>query len=155
MAKPNNVAAINHVKLQQIKSDSKTMSISKLAGTYGIGYAAAKNAVAAKNLTDFKQRMADYNAAEAKKNAERRAAKRQNAKAQAAAAEKVVDNITKPYTDQEVKTLIDGLLRHTASLEERLQTVINLLIDSDDNVVKRIYNLENKKGKLRRFLERF
>lgn len=155
MAKPNNVATINHVKLQQIKSDAKTMSISKLAGTYGIGYAAAKNAVEAKNLTDFKQRMASYYENEKRAAAERRKAKKQNAKAQEKAAEKVVKDITEPYTPEQTKVLIDGLIRHCNNLEERLQTISSLLVESDDNVVSRIYKLENKKGVVRRFLEKF
>jgi transposase len=155
MAKKNNVAAIDHVKLQQIKSDSKTMSITKLAGTYGIGYAAAKNAVEARNLKDFKERMAAYNAAEAKKNAERRKAKTQNQASVKKTAEQIVSNAKQTYSKREVKTLIDGILRHTASLEERMQTMVSLLIESDDNVVSRIYKLENKKGRVRRFLERF
>lgn len=155
MAKQGNIKTMDHVKLQQIKSDSKTMSITKLAKAHSIGYAAAKNAVQARNLKHFKELMASYNTNEAKASQQRRAAKKQNDKAQGKAAEKVVENATQTYSDQQVKALIDGLVKHTGNLEERLQTVVSLLVESDDNVISRIYNLETKRGFIRRFLERF
>lgn len=155
MTKKNNVGKIDHVKLQQIRNDKKTMSITAIAKKYGIGYAAAKNATESKSLSEFKRRMASYNAAEARAEVNRRAARKQNTKAQQQAAEKLVDNATKLYTEQQVKVLIDGLVAHTQNLDERLQTVVSLLVESDDNVVSRIYKLENRRGIVRRFLERF
>lgn len=153
--KKNNVATIDHVKLQQIKSDNKTMSRTKLAKKYGISYAAAKNAVEARNLKDFKARMANYNKVEAAAAISRRNAKKQNTKAQVKAGAKVVENAQDVYTPQQAKVLIDSLRKHAANLEDRVQTISSLLVESDDNVVSRLYRLENKRGIVRRFLERF
>ena len=155
MSKKNNVATIDHVKLQQIKSDNETMSRTKLAKKYGISYAAAKNAVDARNLKDFKTRMANYNKVEAAAAANRRNAKKQNTKAQEKAGAKVVENAQDVYTPQQAKVLIDSLRKHTANLEDRVQTISSLLVESDDNVVTRLYRLETKRGIVRRFLERF
>lgn len=154
MGKKNNVAAINHVTLQQIKSDSKNTSLTKLAKKYGIGYAAAKNAVAAKNLTDFKQRMTEYNTQQALASNARRAEKKQNDKAKAEAAEKIKASAN-TYTDKQVKGIIDGLVVHVDNLEERIQTLTSLLITSEDNLVTRVYNLEGKRSAVRRFLDKF
>lgn len=154
MSKKNNVAAINHVTLQQIRNDKKAMSITAIAKKYGIGYAAAKNASESKSLSEFRRRMETYNANEAKANKARRAAKRNNEGQKAKAAEKVKD-LGYAYTPAQVKQKIDALERHAANLEERLQTVVSLLIESDDNVVTRLYRLESRKGLVRRFLERF
>lgn len=154
MSKKNNVAAVNHVTLQQIRNDKKTMSITAIARKYGIGYAAAKNACESKSLSEFKRRMISYNANEAKAAAARRKAKKNNEGAKQKAAEKVAD-LGYAYTPAQVKQKIDQLQKHAANLEERLQTVVSLLIESDDNVVSRIYRLEKRKGFIRRFLERF
>jgi len=153
--KQSNYGKINHVTLQQIRNDKKTMSTTAIAKKYKIGYAAAKNASVSKSLSEFKRLMTNYNANEAKASQERRKAKKQNNKAQAKAADKVVANAQDVYTPQQVKLLIGDLIKHTQNLEERLQTVVSLLVESDDNVVTRLYKLENSKSVVRRFLERF
>jgi Spy/CpxP family protein refolding chaperone len=152
MSKKNNVAAINHVTLQQIRNDKKTMSITAIAKKYGVGYAAAKNATESKSLSEFRRRMASYNANEAKANQERRKAKKQNTKAQVKAAEKITAPV---YTPEQATAHINSLLQHVGNLEDRVQTISSLLVESDDNVVTRLYRLENKRGLVRRFLERF
>ena len=106
-------------------------------------------------IKDFKTRMANYNKVEAAAAANRRNAKKQNTKAQEKAGAKVVENAQDVYTPQQAKVLIDSLRKHTANLEDRVQTISSLLVESDDNVVTRLYRLETKRGIVRRFLERF
>jgi hypothetical protein len=96
--------------------------------------------------------MASYNANEAKANQERRKAKKQNTKAQVKAAEKITAPV---YTPEQATAHINSLLQHVGNLEDRVQTISSLLVESDDNVVTRLYRLENKRGLVRRFLERF
>lgn len=150
--KQSRVNAMDHVTLQQIRNDKKTMSVTAIAKKHKIGYAAAKNATESKSLSEFKRRMATYNANEAKASKARRAAKQNNKAAVEQAAEKIKEPV---YTDRQATHHINSLLNHVANLEDRVQTLSSLLVESDDNIVSRLYRLENKKGVVRRFLERF
>jgi hypothetical protein len=154
MAQVNNVAAINHVKLQQIKSDHKTMGLKPLAKKYGIGYAAAKNAVEAKNLKDFRAKMAAYYKAEAEAARKRR----QNQKAKEATADQIVETAN-VYTPEQTKRKLDAVEALAQNNSERLDTVVSLLIggdnETDDNVITRLARLEGRKSWLRRFLDKF
>lgn len=152
--KQSRVNELKAVELQQIKNDHNKggMSITAIAKKWRIGYAAAKNAVESKNQGDFKRRMDEYNKAEAKASQARRAAKNNNRVETEKAAEKIKEPV---YTDRQATNHINSLLNHVANLEDRVQTLSSLLVESDDNVVTRLYRLENKKGLVRRFLERF
>lgn len=155
MAKTKAIEPMNVTKLQQIRSDAKTMSKTALAKKYKVGGRTIAAALAANgNMNKFKTELATINKKEAEAAKKNRAAKNNNnAKVEAKAAE-IMDGPTE-YTGPQAKALIDGLLIHTENLEERVQTLSSLLVESDDNIVTRIYRLENKKGFIRRFLERF
>jgi len=155
MAKANKT--VTAVELQQIKNlvNKDGLTVSAVAKKTGRGYETVKNAVTAKNINDFKKLQQDRVKKESAARKERNQAKRQNDKAQKKTAAEIISNAKQTYSKREVKTLIDGILKHTNSLEERVQTISSLLVESDDNVVKRLYNLEGRKGFLRRFLERF
>lgn len=151
--KQSRVNELKATDLQQIKNDHKGgMSITSIAKKRKIGYAAAKNAVNSRNLNHFKQLMADYNKAEAKASKQRRAAKNNNRVETEKAAEKIKEPV---YTERQATAHINQLIKHVANLEDRVQTLSSLLVESDDNIVSRLYRLENKKGRVRRFLERF
>lgn len=155
MAKTNAVEPMNVTKLQQIRSDAKKMSKTALAKKYKVGSRTIAAALAANgNLNKFKTELAAINAKEAEQTRKARAAKKHNEKKVEAKAAEIIDE-PREYTGPQAKALIDGLLVHTGNLEERLQTLSSLLVESDDNIVTRIYRLENKKGIVRRFLERF
>jgi len=155
MAKANKT--VTAVELQQIKNlvNKDGLTVSAVAKKTGRGYETVKNAVTAKNINDFKKLQQDRVKKESAARKERNQAKRQNDKAQKKTAAEIISNAKQTYSKREVKTLIDGILKHTNSLEERVQTISSLLVESDDNVVKRLYHLEGRKGFLRRFLERF
>lgn len=153
MGKTNQPKPVTAVEIQQIKNmkNKDGLSITAIAKKTGRGYETVKNAVNAKNLGDFKRLQQER----VKREGERRQAKRQNQQSVKKTAEEIISGAKKTYSKRELKTLIDGLLRHTNSLEERLQTIVSLLIEADDNLVTRVYRLENKKSRVRRFLERF
>lgn len=149
----NNERPVTHVELMQARNmrNKDGMTITAIAKKLKRGQETTKNMVASKSLSEFRRLQAQRH----ERDKAAAAAKRQNQKAQEQAAEGVIENITEPYTPEQAKMLIDGLIRHTQNLEERLQTISSLLVESDDNLVTRIYKLENKKGVVRRFLEKF
>lgn len=149
----NNERPVTHVELMQARNMHRKdkMSITAIAKKLRRGQETVKNMVNSKSLSEFRR----LQAARVERDSAARKAKRQNQKAQEKAAEKVIEDITEPYTPEQSKILIDGLIRHCNNLEERLQTISSLLVESDDNIVTRLYKLENKKGVVRRFLEKF
>lgn len=149
----NNDRPVTHVELMQARNMHKKdgLSITAIAKKLKRGQETTKNMVNSKSLSEFRRLQAQRH----ERDKAAAAAKRQNKKATTAAAEKVLENATETYTPEQAKALIDGLIRHTQNLEERLQTLSSLLVESDDNLVTRIYKLENKKGVVRRFLEKF
>lgn len=156
--KKNNVQLLNAVDLQEIKNanrkDGKGLKV--IAKEYGISYGAAKCAVASKNVNDFKRLLAEYNRKENEAAKDRRTAKKRTAKAEelkAAAPEG--SDLGYAYTPKQVKLKLDAVTRLAESDNERLDTVVQLLITSPDNLVTRIAKLEGRKGLLRRFLDRF
>lgn len=142
--------------LKSIKRDyeKENLSIKALAKKYEIGNATAANAVKAADLEDFNRLQRERSAKNTEQRRARKAAKQHNEKQVEKAAEKVKD-LGYAYTPKQVKGHIDALLLHVANLEDRVQTLSSLLVESDDNIVSRIYRLEGKKGWLRRFLDRF
>ena len=148
-----NENAVTHVELMQVRNMHKKdgKSITAIAKEIKRGQETVKNMVNSKSLSEFRRLQAQRSEREKA----RKQAKRQNTASVKKTAEEIINSAKQTYSKREVKTLIDGLLRHTNSLEERLQTIVSLLIEADDNLVTRVYRLESKKGKLRRFLERF
>lgn len=141
-------------QLQTIKNMSKKegKSNTTIAKELKLGYRAVKTALKAKNIGDYRRLIEAENKKEAAASKKNRAAKRNNA----AQVEKAADKIKEPvYTDRQATAHINQLIKHVANLEDRVQTLSSLLVESDDNLVTRIYKLENKRGLVRRFLERF
>lgn len=158
--KTNNAAQVNHVTLQQIRNDAKTMSTTAIARKYKIGYRAAKCAVQAKSLSEYRRLLATAYKAEAEKASKKRATTKHNEKQKEQAATQMLEKAGQEMTNKQLTIAVMGQGKHLENLEERIQTVVNLLVgggketDSDD-LVTRLTRLENKKGFVRRFLERF
>lgn len=156
----NNVQLLNAVDLQQIKNANRKegKGLKAIAKQYGISYGAAKCAVESKNVNHFKQLLKEYNRKENEAAKARRANKRQNTKAQEKAAEEV-KSLGYAYTPAEVKKKLDAVTALAESDNERLNTVVSLLVGGDgeneDNVITRLTRLENRKGIVRRFLDKF
>lgn len=157
--KTNNAAQIDHVKLQQIRVDAKTLSTTAIARKYKIGYRAAKCAIEAKSLSQYRRFLATAYKAEAEAASKKRATKKHNEKQKEVAADKIIEKATKEFTNKQLTGLVIAQGKHIENLEERMQTVVSLLVggtDSEtDDVVTRLTRLENKKGVLRRFLDKF
>lgn len=151
----NNAQFLNWDNIKAIKAENKGgVSIKKLSQKYKIGVVTTANAIKATSLAHFKQLQQERSQKEVANKRAKRAAAVNNAKQTDKAAAKVKADLLEPYTPTQTKQLIDGLVAHTENLEERLQTVTSLLIESDDNIVSRIYKLEKPRF-IRRFLERF
>lgn len=159
--KTNNAAQIKLVDLQHIRQDAKTLSTTAIARKYKIGYRAAKAAIEAKgNLTKYRELLAAAYKAEAKKAQGSRAKAKHNEKQKEQAATEMLEKAGQEMTNKQLTVVVTGQGKHLENLEERMQTVVNLLVgggkESDtDDLVTRLTRLENKKGFIRRFLERF
>lgn len=138
--------------LNSIKRDYKKekLSIKAIAKKYEIGNATAANAVKAVDLADFNRLQQERST----KNTQQRRARKHNTKQVEVAAEKLKASAD-TYTPKQTKAYIDALQLHVANLEDRIQTLSSLLVESDDNLVTRIYKLEGRRGAVRRFLDRF
>ena len=151
----NNAQFLNWDNIKAIKAENKSgVSIKKLSQKYKIGIVTTANAIKASSLAHFKQLQQERSSKEVASKRERRAAVVSNAKVTNEAAKELRKRLTTPYTPEQTRAFIDGLIKHNDSLEERVQTIVSLLIEAEDNVITRLYKLE-KKHWLRRFLERF
>lgn len=151
----NNAQFLNWDNIKAIKAANKSgVSIKKLSKEYKLGIVTTANAVKATSLAHFKQLQQERSAKEVASKRDRRAAAKSNAKVTDEAAKELRKRLTKPYTPEQTRALIDGMVAHIDNLEERVQTLTSLLISSEDNVVSRLYKLE-KPHFIRRFLERF
>lgn len=152
MAKTKAIKPVDHVELQQARNmhSKNGMSITAIAKKTGRGQETVKNMLAAKSLSEFKRLQTQR----VERDVAARKAKRGNEKKVEAKAAEILAE-PREYSPAQTKVIIDGLLTHTANLEERVQTLSSLLVESDDNIVTRLYRLENKRGIVRRFLEKF
>lgn len=152
----NNAQFLNWDNIKEIKAANRAgNSIKKLSKEYKIGVVTCANAIKATSLAHFKQLQKERSTKETASKRDRRAAAKQNAKVTDEAAKELRKRLTTPYTPEQTRQLIDGLVAHTSDLEDRVTTLTQLLITSDDNIVSRIYKLEGKKSLLRRFLDKF
>lgn len=151
----NNAKFIDEAELKAIKEKSAAgIGQKRLAGEYKVSPTTISFAIRAKGVAEFKKLLAERSSKEVAERNQRKATDKHNDKVKTVAAEKIKDS-AKVYTPAQTKQLIDGLVEHTTNLEERVQTLVSLLITADDNVVSRVYNLEGKRSLVRRFLDRF
>lgn len=152
----NNAQFIDANALKDIKAKNRAGNSQKqLANQYGVSPTTIGFVIKANSVAEFKKLLKERTDKEVAARRDRKAAKKQNDKAQVKAAEKVKD-LGYAYTPKQVKQLIDGLVAHTDNLEERVQTLTSLVVaNPEDNLVSRVYRLEGKKSLLRRFLDKF
>lgn len=152
----NNAQFIDAAALKDIKDKNrKGNSQKQLATQYGVSPTTIGFVIKANSVAEFKKLLKERTDKEVAARRTRKAAAKQNDKAKAVATEKVKD-LGYAYTPKQVKQFIDGLIEHTANLEERVQTLTSLVVaNPEDNLVTRVYKLEGKKPLLRRFLDKF
>lgn len=151
----NKAVAIDEKELKVIKGKNAAgIGQKKLAKEYGVSPTTVSFAIRANSVAEFKKLMAERSSKEVAARKATTKNDKHNDKVKAVAAEEIKEK-AKPYTPEQTKALIDGLVLHADNLEERVQTLVSLLITADDNVVSRIYKLEGKRSALRRFLDRF
>lgn len=152
----NNAQFIDANALKDIKTrNKKGDGQKKIAKEYNVSPTTISFAIRANSVAEFKKMLKERTDKEVAARRDRKAAKKQNDKAQDVAAEKV-KSLGYAYTPKQVKQLIDGLVEHTNNLEERVQTLTSLVVaNPEDNLVTRVYKLEGKKPLLRRFLDKF